>query len=367
MKIFIALLIMVFSLSENSAAQNNPSTDSIIDPKQAPALINEIISGKKPPESDKIPLISAFTKYGFKNLFSKFRYNPAIPYAAQVNPNAELYMQGYLKNNSAYLLKLKSYSGNYFSFIDHILSQYGLPTELKYLAVIESDLKTSATSWVGAGGPWQFMPGTARMYGLTVNRQTDDRRDYFKSTHAAARYLLKLYQQFNDWLLVIAAYNGGSGAVSSAIKKSGSNNFWRLQYYLPEESRNHVKKFIATHYIMESDVPAHKPENNTDSISADTIANTVRQIISGKYNSVVIARTLQMDLKEFNKFNPSFDEQIGIKGQYVLTLPQEKMKIFAENKSVILNESVQILLNEPDVSNPVIQSKTKVKRKIKKP
>ena len=127
-----------------------------------------------------------------------------------------------------------------------------MPKELKYLAVIESDLKSTALSPKGARGPWQFMPYTARGFGLVVNQNEDDRTDYFKSTNAAAKYLLSLYKDLKDWLLVIAAYNGGEGRVYSAIKKSGSHNFWKLQYYLPEESRNHVKKFIATHYIMET-------------------------------------------------------------------------------------------------------------------
>src|SRR5690606_30506303 len=117
---------------------------------------------------------------------------------------------------------------------------------------IESNLKSNALSSAGARGPWQFMDYTAREYGLQVNRMIDDRIDYGKSTHAASKYLLSLYKDLKDWLLVIAAYNGGPGRVYSAIKRSGSRNFWDLQYYLPEESRNHVKKFIATHYIMEA-------------------------------------------------------------------------------------------------------------------
>ncbi len=95
------------------------------------------------------------------------------------------------------------------------------------------------------------MPATARILGLKVNRSHDERTDYFKSTHAAAKYLKDLYTEFGDWLLVIAAYNGGPGNVYSAIRKSGSRNFWNLQYYLPAESRTHVKKFIGTHYIFE--------------------------------------------------------------------------------------------------------------------
>ena len=116
---------------------------------------------------------------------------------------------------------MKGWGTPYFNLIDNIFAQYGLPKELKYLAVIESNLSTAATSWVGAGGPWQFMPYTARDYGLVVNAGYDERRDYFKSTHAAARYLLTLYKQMHDWLLVIAAYNGGPGRVYYAISKSG--------------------------------------------------------------------------------------------------------------------------------------------------
>ena len=95
------------------------------------------------------------------------------------------------------------------------------------------------------------MPATARALGLKVSKRSDERVDYQKSTHAAARHLKDLYNEFGDWLLVIAAYNGGSGNVYSAIRKSGSRNFWNLQYYLPAESRTHVKKFIGTHYIFE--------------------------------------------------------------------------------------------------------------------
>jgi membrane-bound lytic murein transglycosylase MltF len=138
-----------------------------------------------------------------------------------------------------------------FSIIDSVLHKYHLPLELKYLAVIESELKPSALSHVGARGPWQLMPGTAQVLGLKTSHQNDERTSYYKSTIAAAKYLRDLYAQFNDWLLVLAAYNGGPKPVYNAIQKSGSKNFWILQNYLPAESRDHVKKFIATHYYFE--------------------------------------------------------------------------------------------------------------------
>jgi hypothetical protein len=95
------------------------------------------------------------------------------------------------------------------------------------------------------------MPETAQVLGLKVNRRCDERSNYYKSTIAAAKYLRDLYTLFDDWLLVLAAYNGGPKPVYTAIQKSGSRNFWVLQGYLPAESREHVKKFIATHYFFE--------------------------------------------------------------------------------------------------------------------
>ncbi|HUQ97016.1 MAG TPA: lytic transglycosylase domain-containing protein, partial [Chitinophagaceae bacterium] len=100
-------------------------------------------------------------------------------------------------------------------------------------------------------GPWQLMPTTARELGLRVSKKTDERKQYYKSTTAAAKYLRDLYSEYGDWLLVIAAYNAGPGNVNKAIRKAGSRNFWKLQAFLPAETRGHVKRFIGTHYFFE--------------------------------------------------------------------------------------------------------------------
>ena len=192
-----AFQLFLLSLKAGNAldiTQQQTVVDTIIitDPIEA-EIIAEVIKTKTPPQKEKVQYFSQVTKYGFKNLFAKYNYNPALPYSSQVNPHAESYMQDYLKSHSNSLINMKGWGQPYFNLIDNILSQYGLPKELKYLAVIESNLNTRATSWVGAGGPWQFMPYTARDYGLVVNNILDERRDYYKSTHAAARYLLTLY------------------------------------------------------------------------------------------------------------------------------------------------------------------------------
>ena len=162
------------------------------------------------------------------------------------------FVSRYIRNNDDCLTSVKQRSEGPFAIIDSVLAHYHLPLQLKYLAVIESELKASAISRVGARGPWQLMPSTAHVLGLQVNRGSDERTNYYKSTKAAAEYLRDLHHEFGDWLLVLAAYNGGPRPVYRAIHKSHSRNFWTLQCYLPVESRQHVKKFIATAYYFEN-------------------------------------------------------------------------------------------------------------------
>jgi membrane-bound lytic murein transglycosylase MltF len=163
------------------------------------------------------------------------------------------FVDRYIRNNDESLIKVRKRSQTPFAIIDSVLTQYKLPLELKYLAVIESELKPTALSRVGAKGPWQLMPETAHDLGLKVNRKADERINFYKSTRAAAKYLRDLHREFGDWLLVLAAYNGGPVPVYRAIHKSHSRNFWTLQRYLPAESRWHVKKFIATAYYFEAE------------------------------------------------------------------------------------------------------------------
>jgi membrane-bound lytic murein transglycosylase D len=279
----------------------------------------------------------------------------------RLNPRAKAFVQDYTTKNRKYVLDIKNKGLPYLTMINKIFTQHGLPTELKYLAIIESRLKSSAVSHVGAVGPWQFMAGTARDYGLVVNAKKDERKDYYKSTHAAARYLKYLYNEFGDWLLVLAAYNGGPGYVYNAIKKSKSRNFWVLQNYLPEESRNHVKKFISTHYILEGQggictlTKAEAAEQIGSlagyllnrSLTAEELNDARTTTISGKYRASVIAKYVNMDAQHFNRYNPQFDKVMDANDNtYELKLPNENMEKFVENKYAILNESVQLLLNE---------------------
>ena len=254
-------------------------------------------------------IASTNPKDAFKNLFETD--NSQGINTTKLNPKAVSFVQDYVEDHSERLNRMKGWGKPYFDLIGDIFTQHGLPVELKYLSVIESDLKISAVSWAGAVGPWQFMPQTARDFGLTVSKKRDDRRDYKKSTHAAAKYLTGLYETYHDWLLVVAAYNCGAGNVNAAIRKSGSRNFWDMQNYLPTESRNHVKKFIATHYIMEGDgglttLTKKETENLINPGQLITDASISTTSVSGKYTAAAIASVLQMDMSDFNSLNPKF-------------------------------------------------------------
>jgi membrane-bound lytic murein transglycosylase D len=383
MRFFIILFTLILAAQYSVFGKNfigdNEATSNLQDTTtkardSVNAAIDEVIKSATPPKAEKVQYVNQVTRYGFKSLFKNYSYNSSMPYSSQVNPYAESYMQDYLQAHSGSLQKMKATSQMYFNLIDNILSQYGLPRELKYLAVIESDLKSQALSWKGARGPWQFMPYTAKGYGLLVNGYIDERTDYYKSTNAAARYLLSLYKDLKDWLLVIAAYNGGAANVYSAIRKSGSRNFWSLQYYLPMESRNHVKKFIATHYIMEV---ANTDSSNFDyttlngktataaKLSEDEISGTEILTISGKYNSVIIAKNLDIDINEFNRLNPGFDAALSSGSNYDIRLTSGKMDLFVANKYVILNECVELLLNDVNSPTKTTYSKQKSTKALK--
>jgi membrane-bound lytic murein transglycosylase D len=277
---------------------------------------------------------------------------------SRLNPKALNFIQDYVKENWEELQQVRMNGGPYFNVIEGILTQYDLPAGLKYLAVIESNLKSSAVSRVGAAGPWQLMPQTARDLGLKVNKNVDERRNYVKSTRAAALYLKDLYNQLGDWLLVIAAYNAGTANVYHAIHRSGSRNFWDLQYYLPVESRNHVKRFIGTQYVFEGQgsVTTLTRDEAMEQLSGSAMYVFHRQLsepelngsrtmaISGKYIASVIARYTLMDSTTFDRYNPDFDKiMAGTNNSYDLKLPADKMDMFEANKYQILTESVQQL------------------------
>lgn len=139
-------------------------------------------------------------------------------------------------------------STRYVPLFWEILEQYDVPKDLVFLSMVESGFSPRAYSWAHAAGPWQFMPYTGRRFGLEVGFWVDERRDFVKSTHAAAQYLSRLHALYDgDWLLAMAAYNGGPGKVSRALRRTGAEDFWTIArtWRLRRETRNYVPKILA--------------------------------------------------------------------------------------------------------------------------
>jgi membrane-bound lytic murein transglycosylase D len=267
------------------------------------------------------------------------------PFQFQLNPKGVSFIESYMEKQGPSLLKMKNWARPYFNLYDQILIKNGIPVELKYLSVIESSLVSNLVSWAGAAGPWQIMPEEAKRLGLKL-LPVDERTDYYKSTQAACTILKELYAEFGDWLLVVAAYNGGAGRMRQVIKKKGSNDFWQIQYELPLETRNHVKKFIATHYVFEEDAKWASGSVNTQTQpeQGKSASSLYKQsVISGRYKLAVIATAIKIPENQLLQLNPAMEKILSQGKTYNLTLPADRLEIFEAHKKEILQASIKAL------------------------
>lgn len=237
----------------------------------------------------------------------------------------------YVNRGSPLLSLMLAKSAYYFPIIEEQFDKLGIPLELKYLAIVESALNPTAVSRMGATGLWQFMLRTAKIYGLQIDSLVDERRDPVKSTQAAGRYFKDMYSIYQDWLLVIAAYNCGPGNVNKAIRKAdGSTDFWKIFPYLPRETRSYVPFFIAAFYSIEY----HKyhrirPDLVRIPLSTDTVHLHSRFTFSDlSYWSGVNIDTIRL-------LNPQYRRDIVPSGSQILVLPSSKAANFSAIKDSI--------------------------------
>jgi membrane-bound lytic murein transglycosylase D len=261
------------------------------------------------------------------------------------HPEAATYAENFLDKQGRDYLKLMEKGKQYLNMYDEVLQRAGLPVHLKYLSVIESNLKSDARSHVGALGPWQFMPEDGKRWGLKVGGRRDERKDYYKSTLAASKYLSHLYERFGDWLLVVASYNCGPNKVARIIEEEGSNNFWDIQHRLPLETRNHVKKYIAVQYLHQNG-SLLEPTVEFAELTQEEIAGSDIVEISGRYDVAVMANLIGADANLVKRYNPEIEKTLAEGKTFQLRLPKDKMQIFIARKNHILSESLKSLLNK---------------------
>ncbi|RPD38638.1 lytic transglycosylase domain-containing protein [Chitinophaga barathri] len=365
-KVFLLLLLPALAGSTSAVAASSESPKEIVFPVQE-ARADTSVTLKKSAHLPKDTVIhgapaSQAVKQAAQNMPVVVR-TPKV-YEQLGNHFVKGYINDYATRYSRHLAVMVERSAPYFTMIEKVFTDHGIPEEMKYLAVIESGMSYNARSRVGAVGMWQFMSGTARIFGLSVGKKVDERKDFYKSTVAAAKYLNELYEQFDDWLLVVAAYNCGAGGVQRAQKISGRSDFWGIQYFLPAESRGHVYKFIATGYILDrfntffgvgdnyAAAPAARMTTAAEfrkaaPLTEDDMFNTVEFNISGKFRLEAIAKKLAMEPAELERLNPGFSQALASEtNSYDLRIPKEKMKLFQAEKEEILKESLQITLDD---------------------
>ncbi len=275
----------------------------------------------------------------------KLPYVMEMPYNDIVKKFIEMYLQK--SDKVEYMLGLgQTY---YFPMFEEALERYGVPLELKYLPVIESALNARATSRAGAAGLWQFMVPTGRLYGLEVNSLVDERRDPLKASDAAARYLRDLYNIYQDWHLVIAAYNCGPGNVAKATRYAGGGkkDYWQIYPYLPSQTRSYVPIFIAANYVMNY-YREHNmcPMQPTVTVATDTI------MVDKRINLQQVSELLNISLDELRFLNPQYRQDIvpGNIKPYPLVLPFNQLSAYIDNRDTIpLHRAAELVANRAEV------------------
>lgn len=257
------------------------------------------------------------------------------PFDLIYNNAVRNYIELYAVRKRAMVSRMLGMSKMYFPMIEEILDRKKIPLELKYLAIVESALNPTARSRAGAVGLWQFMYGTGKMMGLKTSSYVDERNDPVKSTEAACEYIQFLYDMFGDWQMVLAAYNGGPGTVSKAIRRSGGKTtYWEIRPYLPRETQGYVPAFIAVNYVM-----THWEEHNLyPAVPKITYADVDTVNIKQELSFQQIAKVLNMSVDEIRYLNPCYKRgtvPYSTDICYSLCLPTEKIGSFIANESEI--------------------------------
>ena len=256
-----------------------------------------------------------------------------MPYNEVVQSCIDRYT-GRMRRTVGFLLGASNF---YMPIFEEALDAYQLPLELKYLPIIESALNPTAVSRVGATGLWQFMLSTGKQYGLETNSLVDERRDPVKASYAAARLLSDLYKVYNDWNLVIAAYNCGPGNINKAISRAGGErDYWKIYPYLPKETRGYVPAFIAANYVMN-----YYCEHNICPMSSRLPVKTDTVLVDRNINLNQVASICGFDIQMLRSLNPEYKRDIvpGATKPYAIRLPLTDVTRFIEMQDSVYNAS----------------------------
>ncbi|MBP9707645.1 MAG: transglycosylase SLT domain-containing protein [Oligoflexales bacterium] len=283
------------------------------------------------------------------------------------NESVEKWIRFFTTRGRSHFQKWIERGQQYRTITEQILSAEGLPKELFYLAMIESGFSNHAYSRARATGMWQFMKGTAQLYGLNINHWVDERRDPYKATLAASRFLKDLYNLFGDWHLAMAAYNAGPGKIQKAIRGVRAADFWRIaaSKYIRRETKDYVPKIMAAIHIHQ----------NLDSYGF-TLAENVAVFphksvkVERPIKLAELAVKLNVSDADLTSWNPSLRQAYTPperKGGFFLRLPEELVSVFNEIKDslgqiTVVDMSEHIIRKGETLSSIAVKYKLTVKK-----
>lgn len=298
-------------------------------------------------ESDSIELVSNIPDSIYIAKIKKMNSFIPIPYNHVVRNQ----IIAYTEKMPTFSKKVLGLSKYYLPIFEEIFDSYGLPTELKAMAIIESGLNPIAVSRARAKGMWQFMYRTALQYNLHINSFVDERLDPIKSAHAAAKYLRDAYTIFGDWALAISSYNCGSGNVNKAIRRAGSKEFWAIYPYLPRETRGYVPAFVGALYLLSyyKDYPNLQPDQINLPAHVDTFA------IKKNLHFEQISANIGISVDLLRTLNPQYTHDIipGNEREYILQLPYNYTAQFIDKQDSIYTYKDSVYFN------PIVYNKLK--------
>ena len=276
-----------------------------------------------------LPVPNSVIKTNVESLYEKHGFNKAV--------ENSLYF--YTKKFKENFLVHLSRTGKYLEKIAEIFRERELPQELIFLPLIESGFNLHAYSPKKAAGLWQFIPGTAKRYGLKINWWVDERRDPIKATIAASEYLSDLYGMFGSWNLALAAYNAGEGKILKALKKTKTDDFWAIREtkYIRKETKNYVPAYIAATAI------ALDPESfGFENVAYHPPLEYDEVTINSPMRLKTIAKLIEVEVEDIKELNPELRQSCTPPNveNYTLRIPSGTKEMFLSNLANVKEETI---------------------------